>query len=163
MISSAPTKGDHVMIDSTGTPTVIVALSASSARTERGEREVRVASSAPELCPHEEEEHAEGDPVDVVLRLAALHAAERVASAQRPGAQHVEDAVDQVTVDPPDEPREPQDESAVEPGVERVEAIAPPSQVVDRPEHRGQRNRAHDATLVRHPRQGEAGGHPAAR
>src|SRR5712691_4916703 len=141
MIRSAPTNGDHVMSDSTGKPRVMDV----------------VASSPPELGPDEQEEHAEGDAVDVVLGLAALDAAERVTTAQRPRAQHVQNAVDEVAVDPPDEAREAQDERTVEPGVERVETVPAASQEIDRAEHRRQRGRAHDLSLIGRPRQREAG------
>src|SRR6059036_2737805 len=115
MISNAPTNGAHVMSDSTGMPAVIGASSVTRVPVERGEDAV----SSPELGPDEEEEHAEGDAIHVVLRLAA---------------QHVEHAVDEIAIDPSDEAREPQDERPVEAGVERVEAVGPPRHIVDRPE-----------------------------
>src|SRR5436190_13801538 len=106
MISNAPTNGAHVMSDSTGMPAVIGASSVTRVPVERGEDAV----SSPELGPDEEEEHAEGDAIHVVLRLAALHPPEHVAPAERPRAQHVEHAVDEIAIDPSDEAREPQDE-----------------------------------------------------
>src|SRR5436309_2742423 len=115
-----------------------------------------IASSPPELSPDEEEEHAEGDTVDVVLGLAALDPAEHVATSQRPRAQHIQNAVDEVAVDPTDQAREAQDKATVESGVERVEAVPPTRQEVDRAEQRGQRGRAHDPALIGRPRQHEA-------
>src|SRR5439155_27126050 len=141
MISNAPTNGDHVISESTGTPRVMDVI----------------ASSPPELSPDEEEEHAEGDTVDVVLGLAALDPAEHVATSQRPRAQHIQNAVDEVAVDPTDQAREAQDKATVEPGVERVEAVPTARQEVDRAEQRGQRGRAHDPALIGRPRQHEAG------
>src|SRR3989442_14728216 len=128
MISNAPTNGAHVMSDSTGMPAVIGASSVIQVPAERGEDAV----SSPELGPDEEEEHAEGDAIDIVLRLAALHAPEHVAAAERPRAQHVEHAVDEIAIDPSDEARETQDERTVKTGVQRGETVPPPRQVVDR-------------------------------
>src|SRR5881397_3629910 len=115
MISSAPIKGAHVMSESTGSPTVIRASSVSQLR--RGKR-AEGAGSSPELGPDEEEEHAEGNPIDVILGLAALDSAKHIAAAQRPRAQHVEHAVDEVAIDPADELGEAQDERSVQTGVE---------------------------------------------
>src|SRR5262249_39931005 len=127
MISNAPTNGAQVITDSTGNPIVTRARSVRAVR--RGQRR-EGAGSSPELGPHEEEEHAEGDAIDVILRLAALHSAKHVATAQRPRAQDVEHAVDDVSIDPADESGEAQDEGPVQTRVERVEAVAPACQVV---------------------------------
>src|SRR5215510_6046589 len=69
MISSAPTNGDHVMIDSTGNGIT--------------------RSPQPPLGQHEEHQHAEGDAVHVVLREPGLQRPQPVARAQRERAQHV--------------------------------------------------------------------------
>src|SRR6185295_643657 len=69
MMSTAPTNGDQVMIDSTGNG-------------------ITRSPQSP-LGQHEEHEHAERDAVDVVLRQAGLNRAEPVAGAQRERAQHV--------------------------------------------------------------------------
>src|SRR5437899_1186554 len=74
MMSSAPTKGDHVMIESSGT----------------SESPWRITILPPQLGPDDEEQQAERDAVDVVLRPAALYASQGVATAQREGRQHVE-------------------------------------------------------------------------
>src|SRR5256712_2503662 len=116
MMSSAPTKGDHVMIESSGT----------------SESTWRITILPPQLGPDDEEQQAERDAVDVVLRPAALYASQGVATAQPEGRQHVENTVHEVAVDPADQPREPEDEPAVEAGVERVEPVAPPREIVDR-------------------------------
>src|SRR5262245_26412492 len=94
MIRSAPTKGAHVMTDSAG-KSIIVATVAR-----------QFLSSLPPLHPHHDEEHAERHPVHVVLRLSRLQVSQAIAGAQTPRAEDVQDAVDQVAIDPPDEPRE---------------------------------------------------------
>src|SRR5207249_9775455 len=88
MMRSAPTKGAHVISESTGSPVIVTG----SAR-----------SSPPPLGPDEEQQDAEGDPIDVVLRLPALDAPHEVAGAQRPRGQEVQHAVHEVAVDPADQ------------------------------------------------------------
>src|SRR5262245_36018525 len=108
MMSSAPTNGDHVMTDRMGTIMRAGTLSP-----------MRVASFE-ELDPDEEGEDAEGHAVDVVLGLAALDAPETGARAQRPGREHVEDTVHDVTIDPADEPGEAQHDASIEGAEERI-------------------------------------------
>src|SRR6266571_6870647 len=139
MMSSAPTKGDHVMIESSGT----------------SESTWRVTILPPHLDPDDEEQQAERDAVDVVLRPAALYASQGVATAQRESRQHIEDTVHEVAVDPADQPREPEDESAVEAGVERVEPVAPPREIVDRRQGGGDPGGVDRAPLVHRPCQRE--------
>src|SRR5262245_49791396 len=78
MIRSAPMKGDHVMIESTGIPFM----------------------SAWPLDPDDQEEQAERDPVHVVLRLPGLDAAQAIARLEGPRAEEVDHAVHDVAVDP---------------------------------------------------------------
>src|SRR5205809_8138357 len=94
---------------------------------------MRVAPSRrpPPLRPHQEQEHAEGDAVHVVLRLSRLDAAERVPRAERPRARDVETSVDEIAVDEADEAREAEQDTAIERAVDRVEEIAPAGQEVD--------------------------------
>src|SRR4030095_4774591 len=73
MMSTAPTNGAHVMMDSTGNG-------------------ITRSPQAP-LRQHEEQQHAERHTVDVVLRKPGLQPANPVARPQRPRAQHVEHAV----------------------------------------------------------------------
>src|SRR5256885_16436621 len=68
-----------------------------------GLRKARVASSPPPLGPDEEQQDAEGDPIDIVLRLPALDAPHEVASAQRPRGQEVQHTVHEVAIDPADQ------------------------------------------------------------
>src|SRR5438876_1176610 len=80
IMRSAPTKGDQVMSDRTGS--VIGARAASPGHSVGGVPWVRrgsvrriptaSASSRPPLRPDEEQQHAERDAVDVVLRVPAL-------------------------------------------------------------------------------------------
>src|SRR5574339_1208551 len=93
MISSAPTKGDQVMIDSSG-----------KLLRPRG-----MASLSGPSHPDHQEEDAEGHAVDVVLGLAGLDASKPVPQGERPGAEHVQDSVDDVAVDPADRPRDPEE------------------------------------------------------
>src|SRR5205814_1848736 len=102
MMRSAPTKGAHVISESTGS-LVIVTGSARPVLTVGGLRKARMASSPPPLGPDEEQQDAEGDPIDIVLRLPALDAPHEVAGAQRPRGQEVQHAVHEVTVDPADQ------------------------------------------------------------
>ena len=113
MMSTAPTNGAHVMMDSTGNG-------------------ITRSPQAP-LRQHEEQQHAEAprrrrSPAagPVCMRR------EPVARPQRPRAQHVEHAVHQVAVDPADQPREGEQDPPVEAGEERVEAVAAARQGVDR-------------------------------
>src|SRR2546430_12544408 len=48
------------------------------------------------LRPDEEQQHAERDAVDVVLRVPALDPPEQITAAQRPRAQEVQEAVHEV-------------------------------------------------------------------
>src|SRR5437762_305575 len=118
-----------------------------------GLTQVRVASSRPPLRPDEEQEDAERDAVDVVLRVPALDPPQQIAAAQRPRAHDVQDAVDEVAVDPPDQAREAEEEAPVEPGVERVEAVTASCEDVDdrERERRRQAPGVDRATLVRGP------------
>src|SRR5215510_7177202 len=84
MMSTAPTNGDHVMIDSTGNG-------------------ITRSPQSP-LGQHEQHEHAEGHAVDVVLGQPGLQRAQPVAGAQRQRAQDVEHAVHQVAIRPADQP-----------------------------------------------------------
>src|SRR5262245_10884308 len=80
MMSSAPTNGIQVMRDRMGTR-----------------------KGLPQLRPDEQEQHAERHAIHVVLRLAGLQPSRGVARAKREGRERVEHAVDDVTVDPPDD------------------------------------------------------------
>ena len=80
-----------------------------------------------------------------------------VARAQREGGQHVEDAIDQVPVDPADQPRESQDEPAVETGVDGVEPVPAARKVVERREHGRDPSGIDRAALVHRPGEHEAG------
>src|SRR5437773_4057054 len=118
-----------------------------------GLTQVRVASSRPPLRPDEEQEDAERDAVDVVLRVPALDPPQQIAAAQRPRAHDVQDALDELAVDPPDQAREAEEEAPVEPGVERVEAVTASCEDVDdrERERRRQAPGVDRATLVRGP------------
>src|SRR6266508_4171633 len=102
MISTAPTNGDHVMMESTGNG--IIAVRAEPRRAARRACGFEI-SPEPPVGEDEQQEGAERDAVDVVLGLAALQAALPVARPQRPRAQHVEHAVHQISIDPADQPR----------------------------------------------------------
>src|SRR5262245_63494589 len=93
MIRSAPMKGAHVMSDRYGIP--------------------RIMSARP-LDPDDQEEQAERHPVHVVLGLPGLDAAEPVAGLERPRAEEVDDAVDDVAVEPADRAREPEEHPAID-------------------------------------------------
>src|SRR5947207_2980162 len=118
-----------------------------------GLTQVRVASSRRPLRPDEEQEDAERDAIDIVLRVPALDPPQQIAAAQRPRAHDVQDAVDEVAVDPPDQAREAEEEAPVEPGVERVEAVTASCEDVDdrERERRRQAPGVDRATLVRGP------------
>src|SRR5947208_13290793 len=133
MMRSAPTKGAHVISESTGSLVIVTGSarpaalrgwpesdahrlrsacrfslrgphgSARPVLTVDGLRKARVASSPPPLGPDEEQQDTEGDPIDIVLRLPALDAPHEVASAQRPRGQEVQHAVHEITVDPADQ------------------------------------------------------------
>src|SRR4029453_18767667 len=91
-IRSAPMKGAQVMIDRYGMP--------------------RIMSAWP-LDPDDQEEQAERHPVHVVLGLPGLDAPEPVAGLEGPRAEEVDDAVDDVAVEPADHAREPEEHAAV--------------------------------------------------
>src|SRR5919109_2482903 len=82
MMSTAPTKGYHVMIDSAGNG-ILMAARGDGPRC----------SSQPPLGQHEQHEDAHGDAVDIVLGQPALQPPQPIARAQRPRAQQIEDAV----------------------------------------------------------------------
>src|SRR4030095_8202408 len=105
MMSTAPTNGAHVMMDSTGNG-------------------ITRSPQAP-LSQHEEQQHAERHAVDVILRQPGLQPAQPGASPQRQCAQHVEHAVDQIAIRPADQPREGQQDVPVEAGEDGVEEVAP--------------------------------------
>src|SRR5437899_11118785 len=167
IMRSGPTKGDQVMSDRTGSvivtgaarPAHSVARAASPVRLggwpDTGATRLRPAcpSSRPPLRPDEEQQHAERDAVDVVLRVPALDPPEQITAAQRPRAQEVQEAVHEVAVDPPDQAREAQDEATVEPSVEGVETVAVACEDVDHREWegRGQPTWVERAALVRGP------------
>src|ERR1043166_6378061 len=114
MMSTAPTNGAHVMIDSTGNGITAV-------RGEPRRAASRGCSSKSPLGEDEQHEGAEGDAVHVVLGQAALDPPQAVARPQRPRAEHVEDAVDHVAIEPADQPREGQQHEAVEAGEDGVD------------------------------------------
>src|SRR5687767_5915423 len=97
MISTAPTNGDHVIIERTGNG--IMAVRAEARRAARRAREFEM-SSHPPLGQDEQHEGAEGDAVDVVLGQPRLQASQPVPRPQRPRAQHVQHAVHEVAVYP---------------------------------------------------------------
>src|SRR6267142_5073021 len=117
MMSTAPTNGAHVMIDRTGNGIT--------------------RSPQPPLGQHEEQQDAERDPVDVVLRLSGLDSAQPVAGPQRQSTQHVEHAVHQVAVRPADQAREGEQHTAVQAGEDGVEEVAAPREGIDRPQRGG--------------------------
>src|SRR6266851_3574227 len=94
-------------------------------------------SSGP-AAPDDQEQRAEGDGVNVVLGHAGLDAAQPVADAQRPRAQEVHDAVHEVAVDPADDPRDAEDDVAVDAGEQVVEPEALEGGVADHAEGAGQ-------------------------
>src|SRR5438876_1600276 len=61
-----------------------------------GLTQVRVASSRPPLRPDEEQEDAERDAVDVVLRVPALDPPQQITAAQRQRAHEVQNAVHEI-------------------------------------------------------------------
>src|SRR5881296_2021625 len=113
----------------------------------------RLASSRPPLRPDEEQQHAERDAVDVVLRAPALDPTQQITAAQRRRAHEIQNAVHEVAVDPPDQAREAEDEASVEPGVEPVEAVAASREDVDHRERerRGEAAGIDRAALIRGP------------
>src|SRR2546425_4924136 len=84
MMRRAPTKGDQVMSDNTGGGVIVprsagpphsvggLRRGATRLRSSIGLTQARGASSRPPLRPDEEQQHAERDAVDVVLREPAL-------------------------------------------------------------------------------------------
>src|SRR5687767_8666547 len=113
MMSSAPTNGIHVITESKGN--VVMDRSACSDRSVGGPSQGRVASSRPQLDEDGEGEDAEGDSVDIVLRLPGLDLAEAIAGPEAPGAEDVQHPVHQVAVDPADQPGEAEQQPAVQP------------------------------------------------
>src|SRR6185436_10499346 len=91
MISTAPTNGDHVMIDRTGNG-IMPGRAAGSPR-----------SPEPPLRQHEQDQRTEGDAIDVVLGQPGLQAAHPLPRPHGPGTQHVQQAVHEVAVDPADD------------------------------------------------------------
>src|SRR5262245_59207677 len=116
MMSTAPMNGAHVMTESTGQPLM----------------------SARPSAPDEEQEHAQGHAVDVVLREPGLEPAQAVAEAERPGAEEVHDAVHDVAVDPADDARHAQDDAPVNRGEQVVEPEALDGRLADQREGAGQ-------------------------
>src|SRR6185436_6270750 len=153
MISSAPTNGDHVMTERTGNGIM-------TARPGPRRAAKRPAGSGPSPEPplreHEQQEGPERDAVDVVLGQPRLQTAHPLPRPQGPRTQHVQHAVHQVAVDPADESRDPEQHDAIEPGVERVEAVAPPRHPADRAQRAGHAGRIDRPALVHRPRQPDA-------
>src|SRR5688572_11541012 len=77
MMTSALTKGAHVMIERRGSLLMIRAAS-------------------PELNPEEKNQQSDGHTVHVILRTSRLYGAHVVAGGQRPRAERIEDAVHEV-------------------------------------------------------------------
>ena len=93
----------------------------------------------------------------VVLDLAGLDPPQPVAAVERPRADDVQDAVDEIAIDPADEPAKRQQHVAVDRHVDVVEPEPGERRAADRPEGRGQRVGADDAPLVGEPREQDAG------
>src|SRR5689334_9393989 len=106
MISTAPMNGIQVITESTGKRVT---------STE--------ASWTHQMRPHQQQQDTERDAVNVVLRLARLQPAQRVAGAQRGRAEDVDEAVHDVAVDPADRSRQAEQDDAIEAGIHGVEAV----------------------------------------
>src|SRR5262245_45096440 len=79
-----------------------------------GTHSSRSPHSTEPLEPDQEEESAERHAVDVILGLAGLDAAQAVARVERPRAQEVQHAVDDVAVHPANQARNAEEHPAVD-------------------------------------------------
>src|SRR5262245_61275716 len=95
-------------------------------------------SLPPPLDPHDDQEDAEGHAVHVVLGPARLDLPEGVARAQTPRAEHVQDTVDHIAVEPSDQARKAEETRPVESPGERIEAVPMARHEVDGAEGPGQ-------------------------
>src|SRR6266566_8008319 len=117
-----------------------------------GRRWTGARSSGPSVPDHQQN-HSERHRVHVVLGQPGLDASQLVAEPERPRGEEVHDAVNDVAVDPADEPREPEDDAAVDAGEQIVQPEAPERRVADDAERAGERLRIDRAALVREPRE----------
>ena len=67
----------------------------------------------------------------IIVVLGCVLLVPAIAGAQTARAEDVQDAVDQVAIDPPDEPREEKEQTLIEPAIDRVDPVAMPGQEVD--------------------------------